>query len=200
VTETILPPTRAENRELIERIVGQVEETLRHLRCAASDRLVREGVSMTQLRAIWLLEEHGELGMTGLADLLEVSLSNATGLVDRMEERGLVQRIRVTDDRRAVHVRPTPRGVELARTIEVLRGDLMETVLGRLDDRQLERVARTVEDIRTAVFAVPLVAGPVCPPGDERPADGEDPAGPPDASLSSPASPAPNPNGEEIRP
>jgi DNA-binding MarR family transcriptional regulator len=170
VTETIPPGSttsgrsRAANRELIDGIIAQVETTLRHLRCAASDRLVREGVSMTHLRALWLLEEHGELAMSGLADLLDVSLSNATGFVDRMEERGLVERVRVTDDRRVVHVRPTPRGVELARTLEVLRGEVMATVLGRLDDEQLAGVARSVEDIRRAVFAAPLVADPPTDP------------------------------------
>jgi DNA-binding MarR family transcriptional regulator len=167
-TASTLPGTsigsRSDDRELIERIVAQVEATLRHLRCAASDRLVREGVSMVHLRALWLLEEHGELAMSGLGDLLGVSMSNATGIVDRMEERGLVERVRVTDDRRVVHVRPTPRGVELARTIEVLRGDLMERVLGRLDDVQIARVARVVEDIRAAVFASPLVVDPMQDP------------------------------------
>ena len=43
--------------------------------------------------------------MSRLAELLDVSFSNATGIVDRMAERGLVERVRVPDDRRVVLVR-----------------------------------------------------------------------------------------------
>ncbi len=154
----VAPDPGIPDRELIARIIAQVEASLRHLRCAASERLVREGVSMTQLHVLWLFEEHGELGMTRLADLLDVSLSNATGLVDRMAERGLVERLRLTDDRRVVHVRPTARGIELGRTLELLKRDLMEAVLEQLDEQQLIRVAQAVDDIRAIILAEPVSA------------------------------------------
>ena len=56
--------------------------------------------------------------MSRLAELLDVSLSNATGIVDRMEERGLVERVRVPDDRRVVLVRIGPQ-----RASDALRRD-----------------------------------------------------------------------------
>jgi DNA-binding MarR family transcriptional regulator len=149
---------RTADRRLIDAIVAQVESSMRHLRCAAAERLVRQGISMTHLHVLWQLEEHGELGMSRIADLIGVSMSNATGLIDRMEERGLVERVRLTEDRRVVHVRPTAHGLEVLREIEVLRGDLMETVLSRLDDEQLARVARAIGDIRTVLLAEPQSA------------------------------------------
>jgi DNA-binding MarR family transcriptional regulator len=152
-------PAQSTDRELIATIVNQVESSLRHLRCAAAERLVRQGISMTHLHVLWQLEEHGELGMGRIAELTGVSMSNATGLIDRMEERGLVERARLTDDRRAVHVRPTPRGLEVLREIEILRGDLMEAVLSSLDDAQLARVARAMSDIRSVLLADPGMAG-----------------------------------------
>ena len=45
--------------------------------------------------------------MSRLADMLDVSDSNASGVVDRLEERGYVERIRVPNDRRVVLVRAT---------------------------------------------------------------------------------------------
>ena len=67
--------------------------------------MVKLGVSMTQVHVLSLLQHHGDVPMSRLADLLDVSVSNATGLIDRMEERGLVERVRVPDDRRVVIVR-----------------------------------------------------------------------------------------------
>ena len=96
-------------------ILDELNGAVRLLRCASTGRMVKQGISMTHLHVMWMLEEHGELPMSRLADLLDVALSNATGLVDRMEERGLVERSRVSDDRRVVLVRLTATGRDIAR-------------------------------------------------------------------------------------
>ena len=64
---------------------------------AASERLRRTGVSMAQLNILYILHRSGEMTMSQLAECLNVSLSNATGLIDRMEERGFIERSRVPD-------------------------------------------------------------------------------------------------------
>jgi DNA-binding MarR family transcriptional regulator len=141
-------------RALVVGIISQVALALRHIRCARSEQLVRTGVSMTHLHVIWQLEDHGgTLPMGRLADLLGVSMSNVTGLIDRMEERGLVERVRPSDDRRVVHVRPTPAGLESARAFELLKTDMIERVLDRLDDTQLNRIVGAIEDVRSALDA-----------------------------------------------
>ena len=55
-----------------------------------------------------------EPAMLELARLLSLEKSSVTGLVDRAEARGLVERTRGAGDGRAVHVRMTARGQELA--------------------------------------------------------------------------------------
>ena len=99
------------------------------LRCAGTGRMVKAGISMTHLHILWVLEHHGELPMSRLADLLDVSLSNATGLVDRMAERGLVERVRVPDDRRIVIIRASEEGVRIRDEIEALKQDRMRSIL-----------------------------------------------------------------------
>jgi len=88
---------------LLDAVVGELHEMIGMMRCAGTGRMVRSGISMTHLHILWLLEHHGDLTMGRLAELVDVSLSNASGLIDRMEERGLVERIRVPDDRRVRH-------------------------------------------------------------------------------------------------
>ena len=43
---------------------------------------------MTHLHALTMLQHHGPLTMSRLAEMLDVSPSNATGIVDRLEDRG----------------------------------------------------------------------------------------------------------------
>jgi DNA-binding MarR family transcriptional regulator len=137
--------------DLIEAIVGELHQVIGGLRCAGTGRMVKAGISMTHLHILWVLEHHGDLTMSRLADLLDVSVSNATGLIDRMAERGLVDRVRVPDDRRIVIVRASDEGARIRDEIEALKQDRLRSILGRLDHARLERVLGAIADLRTAV-------------------------------------------------
>ena len=80
-----------------------------------------------------------------------MSVSNATGLIDRIEERGLVERTRVPEDRRVVHVRLTDKGRQTLHEVELFKEDMIHGILNRLDERQLRRVALAMSDLRGAV-------------------------------------------------
>ena len=132
-------------------ILADIRAAMGELKCIGSERLVRLGVSMTQLHVMHLLDRHGELPMSRLAEMLDVSLSAATGLVDRVEERGFVERLRVPTDRRVVLVRITPAGSRMLDDVEVLREGIIGRVLDELDEAQLAGVASAAADLRIAV-------------------------------------------------
>jgi len=137
-----------------DRIIADFRGAMVELRCIGSERLVRLGVSMTQLHVMSMLDRHGDMPMSKLADMIDVSLSNATGLVDRMEERGYLERVRVPDDRRIVLVRLSETGRRLLEDIEVLRTEMLRTVLDRMEPDQLDGLARATADLRGALAAV----------------------------------------------
>jgi len=136
---------------LVESIVGEIHRMIGSLRCAGTGRMVKAGISMTHLHILWVLEHHGELPMSRLAELLDVSLSNATGLIDRMEERHLVERVRVPDDRRMVIVRASAEGARIRDEIEALKQDRMRSILSRLTPNQLDRILGAIGDLRAAI-------------------------------------------------
>jgi DNA-binding MarR family transcriptional regulator len=121
------------------------------IKCASSERLLRLGVSMAQLHIMYTLQRAGEMTMSRLADVLNVSLSNATGLIDRMEERGFIERYRVPMDRRVVLVRVTPSGEAMLGEVDALSDELLRSVLGRLPASQLRGVAHAMRALRDAV-------------------------------------------------
>lgn len=132
-------------------IVADFKASMGELKCLGSERLVRLGISMTQLHVMHLLERHGELAMSRLAETLDVSVSAATGLIDRVEERGFVERIRVPEDRRIVLVRITEAGRQMLEDVEILRVGIIQQVLDELDAAQLAGVASAMADLRVAV-------------------------------------------------
>jgi DNA-binding MarR family transcriptional regulator len=140
--------------DLATAIIADFRATMTQLKCASSERLLREGVSMAQVHIMYTVQRHGEMTMSQLADVLDVSDSNATGLVDRMAERGFVQRERVPEDRRVVVVRVSEAGEQLLGEVDALSDEMFRSVLGRLDPSQLRGVSQAVADLRAAVEAV----------------------------------------------
>ena len=73
-------------------------------------------LSLTQMRVFGILRDR-RLRMTALADHLGLEKSTMTGLVDRAEKRGLLERAPNPMDRRAVDVFLSAAGVELAAQV-----------------------------------------------------------------------------------
>jgi DNA-binding MarR family transcriptional regulator len=122
--------------------------------------LCRSGVSTTHLGVLMKLRMHGELSMTGIAERLDIGLPNVTGIVDRMEERGLVERFRDPDDRRVVHVRLTEAGRRIPEGMEGLQRGLLGRVVRELDDDTIERCLAVVREVETEAGEPP--ADPRC--------------------------------------
>jgi DNA-binding MarR family transcriptional regulator len=148
IVRVVQTTTRTDSKAAI---IADVRATLGELKCLGSERLVRLGISMTQLHVMHMLERHGELPMSRLAEMLDVSMSATTGLVDRVEERGFVERIRVPEDRRVVLARITDAGRQMLDDVELVRTELMERVLDELDEGQMAGVASAVASIRSAL-------------------------------------------------
>ena len=137
-----------------ETIIADFRAMMNQLKCESSERLLRLGVSMAQVHILFTLERSGEMSMSRLADVLDVSLSNATGLIDRLEERGFIERHRVPTDRRVVLVRVTPAGQVMLGEVDALSAELLRSVLSRLPAAQLRGVERAISALRQAVDSV----------------------------------------------
>ena len=82
------------------------------------------GLSPIQCHVLHLLEPGQPMPMSRLADALSCDASNVTGLIDRLESRGLVQRRQATDDRRV-------KVLDLTATGQRLRAELLRRMTGR---------------------------------------------------------------------
>jgi MarR family transcriptional regulator, organic hydroperoxide resistance regulator len=83
--------------------------------------LLELGLTFTQAHALRLLEPDAPLPMRSLAELLVCDASNVTGVADRLEARGLVERRSDAHDRRVKVLAITPRGAELReRVLELI--------------------------------------------------------------------------------
>lgn len=111
----------------------------------------------TQLRALKELQPDREVPMSALASHLFCDASNVTGIVDRLEARGLIERRPSAEDRRVKMLRVTPEG---ARVREVLVERMSEpppaiAQLSAEDQRTLRDLLRKAEANAEAPEMVP---------------------------------------------
>jgi DNA-binding MarR family transcriptional regulator len=70
-------------------------------------------LSPPQVRALGVLDPGRPVPMSELAEALHCDNSNVTGIVDRLEDRGLVERRSATHDRRVKMLAVTERGADV---------------------------------------------------------------------------------------
>jgi DNA-binding MarR family transcriptional regulator len=101
-------------------------------------RLKHGTISLIHLNVLTTLEMDGPMSMGRLAEALDVSVASMTGIVDRMEKRGLVERQHDVEDRRVVLVQPTDAGrgvfTEIGETRRVGLGKMLE----QMTDEEVE--------------------------------------------------------------
>ncbi len=101
-------------------------------------------LSPAQCHVLNLIDPERPLPMSRLAQVLSCDASNVTGLVDRLEARGLVSRRSSPEDRRVRVIQLTPEGSRL-------RADLLRRMteevfpLSRLSPRERRSLVRILE-------------------------------------------------------
>jgi DNA-binding MarR family transcriptional regulator len=97
-------------------------------------------MSTPQFKALLLISEEEGTRMRDLARKMGGSFSNATVLVDRLVERGLVERLAEPQDRRVVLVRVSEEGRSLIEQLVTSWRTLSASLLEALDPEDLAKV------------------------------------------------------------
>lgn len=102
--------------------------------------LLGRSLSMSHVHVMFTLHKHGSMRMSELSSALDISLANATGIVTRMEERGLLERTRDAGDRRVVNVTLTADGRQMLDDMNQRRREFFTSLLSRLSVDELTQL------------------------------------------------------------
>ena len=94
------------------------------------------GLSFTQLKALFLLHEHGELTVKELASRLSMSLAAMSRSVDGLFQRGFVARRECESDRRSRQIALLPEGREVLDRVTAARSHALEAFAAELPDAE----------------------------------------------------------------
>jgi DNA-binding MarR family transcriptional regulator len=136
---------------IADAILEEIAPIVARAKHAWAARCQERGLSLTHFQVLSILDRSGPMPMSHLAEHLGVSLPNATGIISRMEERGVVERLHDATDRRVVVVQPTQVGLEFSRELGDVRRTQLTALIGALTLEQQENLLRAVRDLRAVI-------------------------------------------------
>ena len=101
-------------------------------------------VSAAQLNCLLALHENGSLSPSQIAKLILVNSSTVTGIIDRLEYKGLVKRLRVSQDRRVITIELTKNGELLAENAPPPIQQRLMDGLNKLSEKDIEQLAENL--------------------------------------------------------
>jgi DNA-binding MarR family transcriptional regulator len=135
---------------LADQIIAEIGPFMAHQRHKWAAQCQAYGLSMTHFQVLAILDAEGPTPMNRLADELGVGDSNLTGIVGRLEEKGVVARVHDADDRRMVRAQLTPAGIDMLRRVEDIRLTHMRQLIESLTVAEQQTVLRAFQTLTTA--------------------------------------------------
>ena len=126
-----------QNESVIQDIVWSIRRLVRAVYLDSQKISKRYGLTGPQSAVLRNLFNSGPMSSADLSRTLYVTPSNITGIIDRLEKKQLVERIRKEGDRRVALITLTESGKELSRT---LPDPIMKKFITELADLELDHV------------------------------------------------------------
>jgi DNA-binding MarR family transcriptional regulator len=131
-------------QRLPEELVSSTTFLLKRLGYTAKDRSLkayeREGVHPYHYAILLALDDGGHETQGAIADALGYDRGQLVGLLDELEERGLIERRRDPDDRRRHLVQMTADGKRKLRRLRTLAAETEDDFLAPLSDSEREQL------------------------------------------------------------
>jgi DNA-binding MarR family transcriptional regulator len=144
-TGTSAPSGQIEDdrRHRIAEILDLNREIMREVHRGIPHEWLETEVTMPQFKTLMVLYGMDQATMGDLAESLGTGVSTVTGIVDRLVDHGLVQRVEDPRDRRVVVGRPTEAGVALVDRLLGAAREQMSRILDRLGPEEIRLVVES---------------------------------------------------------
>jgi DNA-binding MarR family transcriptional regulator len=115
--------------------------------------LARDGLTVSRTHLLWELKKRGPTTQRELADALDVSARNITGLVDGLVSTGFVTRQPHPTDRRATLVSFTEHGAKTVRELESGQRQLSHSLFGGMAPNRFDEFVAGLGEVLGRIHA-----------------------------------------------
>ena len=114
----------------------------------------KRGLTMAQLRLMYILLMDGEQPVGELAEKMSVRPPTATGLTDRLIRQSLIERRTDPSDRRVVKVALTQEGRRVLGEIEAASRAYLDAIFGRMGEERVKELIELLDEFTASAQAV----------------------------------------------
>jgi DNA-binding MarR family transcriptional regulator len=149
------------SKEIEDQIVASIRRIIRAI--DLQSRRLQEQCALTgpQLATLREAEKLGDVTISALARAVHLSQPTVSGILSRLEKRGLIVRKRSSDDRRSVVIEVTADGRRMIETAPPLLQEQFRTELERLADWEHHWLLSALERIASMMDAEEIDAAPI---------------------------------------
>src|SRR3954453_7062647 len=104
--------------------------------------MIKNKMSITEFSVLEVLYLKGKQTIQQIGHSILISSGSMTYIIDKLEEKGLLNRNTCPDDRRAIHVTLTDRGIDLMNEIMPKHEELIDYMFGSLNHDEAETIVK----------------------------------------------------------
>ena len=138
---------KLDNESVIRDIVQSIRRLVRAEYLDSQKMSKQYGLTGPQSLVMWLLINNGPLSSADLSRRMYVTPSNLTGIIDRLQKKELVERIRKEGDRRVALITLTESGEKLGQSIPDPIEKKFVNQLADLDPEHIQILAMAMNQI-----------------------------------------------------
>jgi DNA-binding MarR family transcriptional regulator len=134
----------AESIEILINLLGRLMKSVNRRFFSGKDG---PDLTIAQYRVLYILINNGPYKMSELGEFIHTSCGSLTVMIDRLVEKGLVERSFLPEDRRVVMVQITPEGIS---EYNAFRNDFLSILMNdisKLDDKQKVMMYKSINEI-----------------------------------------------------
>ncbi len=158
-------PGRESARRDDLRILRALRKIIRGIDLYSKELATTAGITTPQLVCLLAIVQAGSATVTSIGREIHVSPSTVVGILDRLEEKGLIRRDRDREDRRLVSVTATAEGMRVASESPSPLQKTLAEALEALPQEEQAAIARSLERIVALMEAEHIDASPILATG-----------------------------------
>lgn len=163
-------PQASQAQGMEERIVASIRRIIRAIDLQSRRLLERYHLTGPQLATLREASRLDSPSTSALARAVHLSQPTVSGILNRLEARGLIRRERSMDDRRTLVISVTRDGERLLEEAPSLLQDRFHAELARLEDWERHWLLSALERIASMMDAEAIDAAPILQTGPMEPA------------------------------
>lgn len=142
-------------------VVKAIRKIVRAIDLRSREVSRHTGLTIPQIVVLQGVRDLGEVTTKALSENADLSSATVVTILDKLEEKGLIERYRSVSDRRIVHARLTGQGEAIAGNLPGLLHEEFEKKFDALDAEDRAQLVSAIERIAEMMNAHKLDAAPI---------------------------------------